>query len=118
MLKVLVHEAKGLPGGDLPDPPDPYVKLYLLPDRSKKSKRKSDFKKDTVTPVFEEGFEYESMTGPKMASQQLEVSIVDRKGIFSKVSTMGRVVLDLSEVLTKSVNMEWYDLEEVEQDSD
>ena len=30
-LKVTVYEAKGLPGGDLPDPPDPYVKLYLLP---------------------------------------------------------------------------------------
>ena len=30
-LKVTIFEAKGLPGGDLPDPPDPYVKLYLLP---------------------------------------------------------------------------------------
>ena len=30
-LKVTVYEAKGLPGRDLPDPPDPYVKLYLLP---------------------------------------------------------------------------------------
>ena len=58
-LQVHVHEAKGLPGGDLPDPPDPYVKLYLLPERSKKSKRKSDAKKDTVTPVFEETFDYD-----------------------------------------------------------
>ena len=24
-LKVFVHEASGLPGGDLPDPPDPQV---------------------------------------------------------------------------------------------
>ena len=54
MLFVKLHEAKGLPGGDLPDPPDPYVKLYLLPDRSKKSKRKSEVIKDSVTPVFEE----------------------------------------------------------------
>ena len=40
-LIVTVHEAKGLPGADLPDPPDPYVKLYMLPERSKKSKKKS-----------------------------------------------------------------------------
>ena len=56
-LNVTVHEAKGLPGGDLPDPPDPYVKLYLLPERTKKSKRKSDVKKDTVNPTYDETFE-------------------------------------------------------------
>ena len=71
-LQVHVHEAKGLPGGDLPDPPDPYVKLYLLPERSKKSKRKSDAKKDTVTPVFEETFDYD-VEVLKMNSE-LEVS--------------------------------------------
>ena len=56
-LRVTVHEARGLPGGDLPDPPDPYVKLYLLPERSKKSKQKTDVIKDTVTPVYDETFE-------------------------------------------------------------
>ena len=40
----------------MPDPPDPYVKMYLLPARKSKSKRKSDVKKDTVNPVFEETF--------------------------------------------------------------
>ncbi len=28
-VKVFVHEAHGLPGGDLPDPPDPYVKVQF-----------------------------------------------------------------------------------------
>ena len=56
-LIVTVHEAKGLPGADLPDPPDPYVKLYMLPERSKKSKKKSDVKKDTVNPIYDETFE-------------------------------------------------------------
>ena len=42
---VTVHEAKGLPGGDLPDPPDPYVKMYLLKnaEKVKKSKQKTDY---------------------------------------------------------------------------
>lgn len=112
---MVVHEAKGLPGGDLPDPPDPYVKLYLLPDRSKKSKRKSDAKKDTVTPIYEEEFDYE-LSASKMSSQQLEVSVVDRKGIFSKRSTMGRCVIPLTNF--KEISQQWFDLQEVDEDSD
>jgi len=116
-LTVIVYEAKGLPGGDLPDPPDPYVKLYLLPDRSKKSKRKTDFIKDTVTPVFNETFEYE-IPALKIPSHQLEVSVVDRKGVFSRGSTMGRCVIDLDQVTSKEINQKWFDLIEVDEDSD
>ena len=83
---MILYEALGLPGGDLPDPPDPYVKTYLLPDRSKKSKRKSDAKKDTVTPVWNETFEYE-IPAMKLASNQLEVSVVDRKGRDNSIVT-------------------------------
>ena len=93
---MILYEATGLPGGDLPDPPDPYVKTYLLPDRCKKSKRKSDAKKDTVTPVWNETFEYE-IPAMKLASNQLEVSVVDKKGIFSRRSTMGRCVIGKAE---------------------
>merc|ERR1719412_3221587 len=33
---------------------DPYVKVYLLPDRSKAGKRKTKVKKHTLNPIFEE----------------------------------------------------------------
>ena len=104
---VTVHEAKGLPGGDLPDPPDPYVKMYLLPSRNKKSKRKTEAQKDTVTPIYNEDFDYE-MTASKMASEQLEVSVVDRKGIFSRGSTMGRTVIDLDQIVSREVSKTWW----------
>ncbi len=32
------------------------MKIYLLPDRSKNSKRKTAMKKNTIDPVFEEKF--------------------------------------------------------------
>lgn len=116
-LNVTVHEARGLPGGDLPDPPDPYVKLYLLPERSKKSKRKSDVKKDTVNPTYDETFEYD-FKSYEMQQQQLEVSVVDRKGIFARGSLMGRVVVSLADVETRGGITEWYQLEEDDDDSD
>ncbi len=48
-MKVIVHQASGLPGSDLPDPPDPYVKLYLLPEKNKKSKRKTEVRSHLPT---------------------------------------------------------------------
>ena len=53
---VVLHQARGLPGSDLPDPPDPYVKMYVLPGKSRKTKRKSEVIKDTVNPIYEETF--------------------------------------------------------------
>lgn len=118
-LMITVHEAKGLPGGDLPDPPDPYVKMYLLPNREKKSKRKTDAKKDTVTPIFDENFEYENLPIAKLQQNlQLEVTVVDRKGTFSRRAVMGRAIIELSEIPQKRIDNQWFDLTEVDEDSD
>ena len=91
-LQVHVHEAKGLPGGDLPDPPDPYVKLYLLPERSKKSKRKSDAKKDTVTPVFEETFDYDV----EVLKMNSELEVIKISFLPSKVKVYRHISVKLS----------------------
>ena len=123
-LMITVHEAKGLPGGDLPDPPDPYVKLYLLADktgkRDKKSKRKTDVEKDTVTPIYEKDFEYENLPLAKLQQNlKLEVTVVDNKGIFSRSSNMGRTEIDLSDIPQNRISNVWFDLSEiVEEDSD
>ena len=74
-LMITVHEAKDLPGGDLPDPPDPYVKMYLLPGREKKSKRKTDAKRDTVNPVFDENFEYENVPVAKLQQVRIRSAV-------------------------------------------
>ncbi|XP_066573691.1 synaptotagmin-like protein 1 isoform X2 [Amia ocellicauda] len=37
---------------------DPYVKTYLLPDKSSQSKKKTSVKKKTINPVFDETLKY------------------------------------------------------------
>ncbi|CAF0930103.1 unnamed protein product [Adineta steineri] len=49
---------------------DPFVKVYLLPDRSKNSKRKSVIKKNTTDPLFEEKFRYH------VTKQEFETRII------------------------------------------
>ncbi|XP_076667035.1 extended synaptotagmin-like protein 2 isoform X2 [Andrena cerasifolii] len=112
-LIVVVHKIANLPlpPNDPYNVPDPYVKLYLLPDRHKETKRKTAVMKDNCNPVFDEQFEYVVSQGD-LNSRTLEVSVCTQKGWLSTGSNvMGQAHLNLSEVdVTKSFTS-WYDLQ-------
>ncbi|KAI1899822.1 hypothetical protein AGOR_G00065710 [Albula goreensis] len=58
-LNILVKECRGLAIGDeRKQRTDPYVKTYLLPDKSRHSKRKTSTKTNTTSPVFNETLKY------------------------------------------------------------
>ncbi|XP_019739554.1 synaptotagmin-like protein 4 isoform X11 [Hippocampus comes] len=58
-LQVLIKECRKLACGDsLRQFSNPYVKCYLLPDKSRQSKRKTTIKRHTCDPVYEETFKY------------------------------------------------------------
>ncbi|KAM9835489.1 synaptotagmin-like protein 4 isoform 6-T7 [Syngnathus typhle] len=58
-LQVLIKECHKLACGDsLLQFSNPYVKCYLLPDKSRQSKRKTTIKRHTCNPVYEETFKY------------------------------------------------------------
>ncbi|XP_046456808.1 extended synaptotagmin-2-like isoform X2 [Daphnia pulex] len=108
-LIIVVHKVSQLPGGDQPDPPDPYVKLYLLPDRSTNSKRKTEIVKDTVNPVFDETFEY-TVVPIDLPSRELEVSVINRKGRFARSPLMCSCVVILGHHdLTQAVT-QWFEM--------
>ena len=64
------------------------------------------------------------MTTNDMHKEKLEVSVVDKKGIFARGSLMGRVVVNLSDVVQSGgtggviATTDWYTLEEDDDDSD
>lgn len=53
-LLVHVNRARGLAAADSNGLSDPYIKTYLLPDKSKHSKKKTSIKRKTLDPVYNE----------------------------------------------------------------
>jgi len=114
-LKVFVHEAANLPGSDLPDPPDPYVKVYLMP--GKKKKKKTAVVKDSGFPQFNEEFDF-SIDHDDVPKYQLKLTVVDKKGVFAKSPVLGTVDISLDNPGLKQGLADWYPLEDMDEDSD
>ncbi|XP_068081288.1 extended synaptotagmin-2 isoform X2 [Anabrus simplex] len=117
-LIIIVHQVANLPLKDPSNIPDPYVKLYLLPDRSRDSKRKTEVIKDNCNPVYDERFEY-VISQAELNTSQLEVSVVTKKSWLSSQSPiMGQIIINLAEVGLPKASTLWFDLlPEVPRDS-
>ncbi|KAL7303855.1 hypothetical protein TKK_0003977 [Trichogramma kaykai] len=112
-LFVVVHKVANLPlpSHDPSNIPDPYVKLYLLPDKHKETKRKTAVMKDNCSPTFDEQFEYIVSQGD-INTRTLELSVCTQKGWLSTGSNcMGQVLIKLSELDFTQANTAWYDLQ-------
>ena len=57
-LHLEVVEASGLLSPNPEKPPNTFVKCFFLPDKSRKSKKKTSVKKKTASPSWGEKFEY------------------------------------------------------------
>lgn len=86
--------------------PDPYVKLYLLPGRSKESKRKTSVVKDNCNPVYEAAFEYLISTA-EMQQTALEVTVCTQKGfLYGSSPIIGMVSMEALKGLNLKSNFE------------
>lgn len=81
-LVVIIHKIANIPLKDPSNIPDPYVKLYLLPGRSKDSKRKTQTVKDNCDPVYDATFEY-IISPAELNGSELEVTVCTQKGFLS-----------------------------------
>ncbi|XP_037079252.1 extended synaptotagmin-1-like [Pollicipes pollicipes] len=107
-LVVVVHKISSLPmQGD--DIPDPYVKTYLLPDRSEDNKRKTQSFKDNRDPVYDEALEYRGQLN-EIRVRTLEVQVVSKK-TFARNPILGMKHIDLSDLDLVAGSTQWFDLE-------
>ncbi|TKS83847.1 Synaptotagmin-like protein 2 [Collichthys lucidus] len=74
---------------------DPYVKCYLLPDKTKLGKRKTTVKKKTLNPNFNEILRFKVLMDV-LKTQDLNISVW-HNDTFGRNSFLGEVDLDLSE---------------------
>ncbi|KAJ7365621.1 Extended synaptotagmin-3 [Desmophyllum pertusum] len=97
-LYVTVKSVQSLVSRDPPNKTNPLVRLYLLPDRSKRTRRVTKELKGTLDGVFNETFEY--MLGlDQLRGMQLEAAVKSDHGFSigrARNRLIGTVVVDLS----------------------
>ncbi|XP_071290623.1 synaptotagmin-like protein 3 isoform X1 [Agelaius tricolor] len=89
---------------------NPYVKVYLLPDKSPWSKRKTAVKKNTVDPEFDETLKYK-IEHSQLRSRQLQISVWHAGALKYRVF-LGEVVIPLAawNFEEDSMQFDWYPL--------
>nr|KAI8725843.1 putative synaptotagmin-1 isoform X2 [Biomphalaria glabrata] len=113
-LSVNVIQAADLPGMDMSGTSDPYVKVYLLPDKKKKYETKVHRK--TLNPVFNESFTFK-VPYAEVGSKILTFAVYDFDR-FSKHDQIGQVQVPLNSIDLGRVVEEWRDLQSPDTESE
>ncbi|XP_035219238.1 uncharacterized protein LOC118192392 isoform X2 [Stegodyphus dumicola] len=112
-LEINVKECRNLAAVDTKkNRSDPYVKVYLLPDRTKSGKRKTKVKKHTLNPVFDEHELLKfNVTVSELEIRTLWLSVwhSDR---FGRNDFLGEVMLPLGSEMFENSDLKWYPLQE------
>jgi len=89
---------------------NPYVKMYLLPDRSESSKRRTKTEKKTLSPQWNQSFVYAPVTQNDLGSMSLELSLWDLdRSVDSNNHFIGEVIIDLG-LAALDDRCQWYEL--------
>ncbi|XP_057262800.1 synaptotagmin-like protein 3 isoform X3 [Pezoporus wallicus] len=112
ILEICIKRCKNLAYGEEKKKKcNPYVKVYLLPDKSPRSKRKTTVKKRTVDPEFDETLKYK-IEYSQLGSRQLQISVWHAGALKYKVF-LGEVVIPLAAWDFQEDSMQlfsWYQL--------
>ncbi|XP_058949786.2 regulating synaptic membrane exocytosis protein 2 isoform X5 [Pocillopora verrucosa] len=114
-LNVTVVGAEGLAPKETTTPPNPYIRIYFLPDKSMQSKRRTKTAMKSFNPKWNQTFVYPCRP-QKFSGRALEVTVWDYDKVGSS-EFIGEVVLSMSEANLDG-NGYWYPLKNHEDDND
>ncbi|XP_044229727.1 regulating synaptic membrane exocytosis protein 1-like isoform X6 [Thunnus albacares] len=110
-LIVNVMQAAELPLRPDGRPRSPYVKMYFLPDRSDKSKRRTKTMKKTCEPKWNQTFAYTHVHRRDFRNHMLELTVWDQPRSPEEDSTfMGEILIELETALLDD-KPHWYPLQ-------
>ncbi|XP_033838570.1 extended synaptotagmin-2-like isoform X2 [Periophthalmus magnuspinnatus] len=91
---------------------DPYVRLYLLPDKRRSGRRKTNAFKKNLNPRYDQTFEF-SVSVVELHRRTLDVAVKNGGGLLSKhKGLLGKVLVDLThDDITKGWT-QWFELSE------
>ncbi|XP_074544158.1 extended synaptotagmin-2-A isoform X1 [Halichoeres trimaculatus] len=91
---------------------DPYVRLYLLPDKRRSGRRKTHTFKKTLNPVYDHTVEF-TVSLVELHRRTLDVAVKNGGGLLSKhKGLLGKVLVDLThDEITKGYT-QWFELSE------
>jgi hypothetical protein len=108
LLKVHVDQARNLAAARKEGYSYPYVKVYLLPDRTKHTKRKTGFMRRTVCPRYDETFKYK-LSEAELSSRTVWLSVWDWDR-FGRNQFLGEVRLPLASLDLTDNTDHWHTL--------
>ncbi|KPP67421.1 synaptotagmin-like protein 5-like [Scleropages formosus] len=109
-LNIVVKECRNLAIGDeRKQRTDPYVKGYLLPDKSRQSKRKTSIRPNTTNPVFNETLKY-VISHSQLETRTLQLSVWHNDR-FGHNRFLGEVEVPFDSWDFENQMEEWYTLQ-------
>ncbi|XP_056198367.1 regulating synaptic membrane exocytosis protein 1 isoform X45 [Falco biarmicus] len=110
-LIVNVLQATDLPARLDGRPRNPYVKMYFLPDRSDKSKRRTKTVKKSLEPKWNQTFLYSHVHRRDFRERMLEITVWDQPRVQEEESEfLGEILIELETALLDD-EPHWYKLQ-------
>lgn len=108
-LFIMVMHIRGLQTLQDGTDPDPYVKLYLLPDPQKTSKRKTKAARRTCNPTYNEMLVYDRIPRGDLQQRTIHLRVLS-EGAFWENTLLGETIIHLKDISPGHPQVDWHQL--------
>ncbi|XP_032641679.1 phosphatidylinositol 4-phosphate 3-kinase C2 domain-containing subunit beta isoform X2 [Chelonoidis abingdonii] len=108
-LFIMVMHIRGLQPLQDGNDPDPYVKIYLLPDPQKTTKRKTKVARKTCNPTYNEMLVYDGIPKGDLQQRELRLSVLSEESFWENI-LLGEVCIKLRDLDLTQEKMGWFEL--------
>ncbi|XP_068125716.1 phosphatidylinositol 4-phosphate 3-kinase C2 domain-containing subunit beta [Hyperolius riggenbachi] len=107
-LFIMVMHIRSLPLQDNNEP-NPYAKIYLLPDPQKTTKRKTKVAKKTCNPTYNEMLVYDGIPKGDLKQREIWLSVLSEEGFWENI-LLGEVIIRLRDLDLSQEKTHWFKL--------